>query len=120
MKNYFKDLRNWYHILISIALGYDITLLLGFPNRENFPLSLEDFRTILAPIVGAITIGFAAFQWEKRQDKIAIGSSDMRDVYISMIAAYIGGVVSLYFPNLITSIILTGIAFVVFMRNYKK
>ena len=120
MKNYFKDLRNWYHVLIGFTLGYCITLLFGFPNRENFPLSWEDFRTILAPIAGAILVGLGAFQWEKRQDKISEGSSDMRDVYVSMITAYLGGVVALFYANLITAIILTGISFVVFIRNYNK
>jgi len=120
MKEYFKQSRNWYHVLIAFTLGYDLTFLFGFSNRENFPLSWEDFRTILAPIAATLLIGLGAFLWEKRQDKIVKNISDMRDVYVSMIAAYVGGVVVLFYPNLVVSIILTAISLVVFLKHHKE
>lgn len=120
MKEYFKQSRNWYHVLIAFTLGYDLTFLFGFSNRENFPLNWSDFRTILTPIVGALVVGYGAFKWEKRQDKIVKNISDMRDVYVSMVAAYVGGVVVLFYPNLVVSIILTGISLVVFLKHYKQ
>lgn len=120
MKNYFKDIRNWFHVLIGISVGYVITLLFGFPNRENFPLSWNDLRTLLAPFVGAVIIFGVSFYWEKQQDIIRKGASDMRDVYVSAIVGYIGGFICLFVPSLIVAIILTVMSLVVLINSFKK
>jgi hypothetical protein len=120
MKNYFKDIRNWFHVLIGISVGYAITLLFGFTNRDNFPLSWNDLRTLLAPFVGAIIVWGISFFWEKEQDKIKENVSDMRDVYVSAIAGYIGGFICLFVPSLIIAIILTVMSLVVLINSFKK
>ena len=120
MKTYFKDIRNLYHVLIGFTSGYDLSVIFGFGNRDKFPLSWDDLRTLLAPVACAVVVGWFAFLWEKRQDKIAKGSSDMRDVYVSMIAAYLGGFIALFYPNMIAAIILSGISIVILAKHYKK
>lgn len=117
MKKYFLDIRNVLHSYLGLVLGYDITMLFGFPNRENFPL---DWRLFLCPIVGALLVGFASFLWEKRQDKIVKNVSDMRDVLNGAVFAFVGGAIALFYPSLLITFILSGIALVLFFKNYKK
>jgi len=119
-KQYIKDIRNWYHVLIGFAVGYGLILLFGFNNRENFPLSWSDFRTLLAPIVGGILVGFASFLWEKQQDKVSPNSSDMRDVACSGISAFIGGLSAIIYGNIVVAIILLGISTVVVFKHFKN
>jgi len=120
MKNYFKDIRNWFHVLIGLSAGYAITLLFGFPNRENYPLSWNDFGTLLAPVVGAIIVGIVSFLWEIRQNEINKGVFDIRDVYVSAIAGYVGGFICLFVPSLLVAIILTAMSLVVLINSFKK
>lgn len=120
MKNYFKDIRNWFHVLIGMSIGYAITLLFGFPNRENFPLSWSDMRTLLAPIVGAVIISSVSLLWEIRQNEINKGVFDIRDVYVSGIAGYIGGFICLFAPSLIVAIILTAMSLVILINSFKN
>jgi hypothetical protein len=119
-KNYFKELRNWYHALIGSTLGYDFSLIFGFPNREKFPLRWDDLRTLLAPVACTVIVGFGAFLWEKRQDRIKENSSDMRDVYFSMVATYLGGFVSLFCPNWYIAVFFTIISVIIVKKHYKK
>ncbi len=119
MKKYFKDIRNILHSFIGLVLGYDITMLFGFPNRENYPLSWSDLRTLLAPFVGAIIVWIISFYWEKEQDKIRKGASDMRDVYNGFAFAYIGGFIALFIPSLLVGGVLSFLAFVLFLKGRK-
>jgi uncharacterized membrane protein len=120
MKKYFKDIRNILHSFIGLVLGYDITMLFGFTNRDNFPLSWGDLRTLLAPFVGAIIVWIISFYWEKEQDKIKKNVSDMRDVYNGFAFAYIGGLIALFIPSLLVAVVLSLLAFVLFLRSFKK
>ena len=120
MKKYFSDIRNILHSFLGLVLGYDITMLFGFPNREKFPLSWDDLRTLLAPVVGAVIVGVASFLWEKRQDKIIKNISDMKDVLNGAVFAFVGGTIALFTPSLLICFILSGIALVLFFKNYKK
>jgi uncharacterized protein YacL len=119
MKKYFKDIRNILHSFIGLVLGYDITMLFGFTNRDNYPLSWNDLRTLLAPIVGAVIIFGFSFYWEKQQDKIRKGASDMRDVYNGFAFAYIGGFIALFIPSLLVGGVLSFLAFVLFLKGRK-
>lgn len=120
MKKYFKDIRNWFHVFIGMSVGYTITLLFGFSNRQNFPLSWDDLRTLLAPIVGAVIIFGFSLLWEIRQNKINKGVFDIRDVYVSGIAGYIGGFICLFAPSLIVAIILIAISIILIVKDIKK
>jgi hypothetical protein len=120
MKNYFNDIRNWFHLLIGLSIGYAITLVIGFPNRENYPLSWSDLRTLLSPIVGAVIILGVSLLWEIRQNEINKGVFDIRDVYVSGIAGYIGGFICLFASSLIVAIILTAMSLVVLINSFKK
>ena len=120
MKKYFSDIRNVLHSFLGLVLGYDITMLFGFPNREKFPLSWDDLRTLLAPVVGAVIVGVASFLWEKRQDKIIKNISDMKDVLNGAVFAFVGGTIALFTPSLLIAFVLSGIALVLFFKNYKK
>jgi len=116
MKKYFSDIRNVLHSFIGLVLGYDLTLLFGFPNREEFPF---DYRFFLSPIVATIIVGFISFLWEKRQDTITPNVSDMRDVYNGMAFAYLGGLICLFAPSLIIAIIISAIGLVLFLKTAK-
>jgi phosphotransferase system glucose/maltose/N-acetylglucosamine-specific IIC component len=107
MKEYFKQLRNWFHVEIGVNVGYILTFVFGFTNRENYPLTWNDFRTLLGPIAGAIAVVLAAAYWEYRQDKISAHTSDKRDIFTSGISAYIGGVISLFAFNWYVAIAMT-------------
>ncbi len=120
MKTYFSDWRNLLHVLIAFTIGYDITIIFGFPNRDNFPLSWNDLRTLLAPTLGAIVSAFISDRWEGHQEKISVGSYDKRDVICGFVFAYIGGLTALFYNNLITAVILTAISLVVIYNELKK
>lgn len=120
MIKYFSDIRNILHSFIGLVLGYDITMLFGFPNRDNFPLSLNDLRTLLAPLVGAVIVWGISFYWEKEQDKIRANASDMRDVWNGFTFAYIGGLIALFIPSLLVAGVLSLLAFVLFLISFKK
>ena len=119
MKNYFKNLRNWFHVIGGMILGYGITLLFGFQNRENFPLSWNDLRTLLAPIVGAILVAGLALKWETEQDKVTDNDSGTKDIIVSGISAYLGGVICLFAPNVYVAVILNTICLVLIYRDYQ-
>ena len=119
MKNYFKDIRNWYHVLIGFTFGYLISLVL-FSNREKFPISWEYFNNLLYPIVGAILVGFASFMWEREQDKITPDVSDMRDVYVSGLSALLGGYMTMIFDSWFIAIPLVIISALLVIFKYKK
>jgi len=119
MKKYFNDLRNILHSFIGLVLGYDITILFGFTNRNNFPLSWDDMRTLLAPFVGAIIVFGISFLWEKQQDKIKVNASDIRDVYNGFVFAFIGGLIALFFSSLLMAAILSFFSLLLFFKNYK-
>ena len=120
MKKYFSDIRNILHSFIGLSLGYDITMLFGFPNRENFPLSWDDLRTLLSPVWGVILVGVISYLGENSQDKITANVSDMNDVYNGMAFAFIGGIIALFIPSLVIAFILSGISLVLFLKNYRK
>lgn len=108
--------RNFKHILIGFALGYALTMLFGFPNRVEFPY---DWRLYLAPIFACIPVGFIAGVWEYRQDKIRSGAYDINDVYRTMIGCYFGGLLSLFFANLLLACVLLGFIFWLIVKELK-
>jgi uncharacterized protein YacL len=114
MKKYFSDIRNILHSFIGLTLGYDITMLLGFTNRDNFPL---DFRNSLSALVGAIIVFWISFYWEKQQDKIKENVSDMRDVWNGFAFAYIGGLIALFLPSLLIAGVLLLISLILFIKK---
>lgn len=119
LKQYFSDIRNYYHAFISLTLGYDITLAF-FSNREKFPISWEYWNNSLYPIVGGVIVGIVSALWERRQDKIRNGASDVRDIYNGIIMAIVGGYISLFYGNLFIALTLTILSVLVIVKNYKK
>jgi len=115
MKKYFSDIRNVLHSFIGLVIGYDLTLLFGFPNREEFPF---DYRIALMPIVGAILVWGLSFFWEKRQDTITPNVSDMKDVWNGFVFAYLGGLLCLFAPSLIVAIIISAMGLVLFLKMF--
>lgn len=120
LKTYLKDKRNWYHALIGLTIGFDVIMIIGFYNREKFPLSWDDLRTLLAPGVGAVISWLIAFYGEKKQDEVTENSSDMRDVWFTTIFAFIAGEVAIFYPSWYAAIALTIISVIVFITQYKK
>lgn len=116
---YFKDKRNWYHALVATPISMMLMLYFGFNDREEYPLNWNDLRTLLAPTVTAIILGVFAKLWEKRQDKIRENSSDMRDVYFTMIASFVAGLLTLFWHNwhLIISLTLLSIYLIIYKNK---
>ena len=114
------NLRNYFHVIGGLILGYGLTLLFGFSNRENFPLSWNDFRTIAAPIVGAVIVCGLALKWELEQDKVTDNETGKTDILISGFSAYLGGIICLFLPNLYVAIILNLVCLVFIYRDYQK
>ena len=44
----------------------------------------------------------------------------MRDVLNGAVFAFVGGTIALFYPSLLIAFILSGIALVLFFKNYKK
>jgi hypothetical protein len=119
-KTYFKNLRNWYHPYVGIAIGYLISLVI-FCNRNNFPLSLEYWNNYLYPIVGLILSMFIAFYGEKKQDEITSRSvSDMRDVYFTGLGGLFGGYITMLYANWYLAIALTISSIALIIFKHKK
>jgi hypothetical protein len=120
MRKYFSDIRNILHSYLGLVIGYGLTILFGFPNRDNFPLSWGDLRTLLSPLVGAVIVWGLSFYWEKKQDEITKNVSDMRDVWNGFAFAFIGGLIALFFPSLLVLGICSSIALILFLKYRKK
>lgn len=117
---YFKDKRNWYHALVATPISMMLMLFFGFNNRQEYPLNWNDLRTLLAPTVTAIILGAIAKLSEKRQDKIRENSSDMRDVYFTMIASFGAGLLTLFWHNWYLIIFLTLLSIYLIIYKNKK
>lgn len=115
-----KNKRNYFHVIGGMILGYGITLLFGFPNRENFPLSWNDLRTLLSPIAGAVLVAGMAIKWETEQDKVTVNTTAKQDIIVSGISAYLGGVICLFAHNVYVAVILNAICLVLIYKDYKK
>jgi len=118
-QQYFKDIRNLYHFLVAFPIGYLICVVL-FSNREEFPLSWEYWNNYGYPGAAFVFVGFFAFLWEKRQDKIADSTSDMRDVILSAVSAFLGGYLAMIYSNLWIGIGLTVLALIWAYLHFKK
>lgn len=126
-KEYLKDIRNWYHVFVGIPIGYALILLFGFNNRKeypyNFTLTWEDFdihNLILPPFIILVFLGVGSFLWERRQDRIKEGSSDMRDVYVSMISGLVGGYLAMIYGNIWIAVFTVVLAMWLVVKHYKK
>lgn len=119
LKEYIKDKRNWYHSLIALTLGFDITLIF-FSNRENFPISWEYWNNSFYPLVCGVIVGIISGLSEYRQDRVTANVSDMRDVYNGIIFATIGGYLTMIYANWYVAIALTIISAIIFIQHYKK
>jgi hypothetical protein len=109
--------RNNLHIFIGACLGYALTMLFGFPNRDNFP---NDFRLYLAPIASSIIVGIIAFFWERYQDTIRVNASDINDVWRTMIGCYFGGLFAMFYSNLLFASIGLFISFGIVLIDVRK
>lgn len=119
-KAYFLSLRNWYHLVVGIAIGYLFSIII-FCNREYFPLSWEYWNNYLYPFVGAIASMFVAFYGEKVQDDATGRSvSDMRDVYFTGFGGLLGGYLTMLFANWFMAIVLSATAIILIIFKHKK
>jgi hypothetical protein len=120
MKTYFKNIRNWYHPYVGIAIGYLFSLAI-FSNREHFPLLLEYLNNYLYPFAGAIVSMFVAFYGEKKQDEITGKSvSDMRDVYFTGVGGLLGGYLTIPVSNWYLAAFLSVTAVILIIFKHKK
>jgi hypothetical protein len=108
--------RNNLHLIIGASLGYALTMLFGFPNRDNFP---NDFRLYLTPIASCIIVGFIAFFWEKYQDTIRVNASDINDVWRTMFGCYFGGLLALFYSNLLVASLLLAVSIYLIVKELK-
>jgi hypothetical protein len=117
---YFKDKRNWYHVLVGIAIGYFLSVAF-FSNRNYFPLSFEYFNNYLYPFLAAIgSMVFATF-WEKRQDKITGKSvSDIRDIFFTGFGGLLGGYITMVFASWRFATLLIMVAVILIIFKHKK
>jgi len=118
-KNYFKEIRNWYHFIVGVTAGYLITLVL-FSNREKFPISWEYWNNALYPLAGGVFVAIASLLWEKRGDKIKPNSSDMRDVWFSSVSAVLGGYLSMIYASWYIAIPMTVLSAYLIIKHNKK
>jgi hypothetical protein len=120
MKTYFKNIRNWYHPYVGIAIGYLFSILI-FRNRVKFPLSYEYWNNYLYPFAGAILSMFIAFYGEKKQDDIAGKSvSDMRDMYFTGIGGLLGGYLTMVLTSWTLVIVLSITSIMLIIFKHKK
>lgn len=119
LKQYLRDIRNLFHVIVGISFGYALGFVM-FGNRDKFPIEDGYYGNLLACLVVSIPIGIASFLWERHQDKITENSSDMRDVYVSMISGAVGGLLGMLWGNVFVSVIVCGISTVLIVKHYKK
>ncbi|WP_445453082.1 hypothetical protein [Flavobacterium sp. 25HG05S-40] len=119
-KTYIKDIRNWYHVLIGLAVGYDFSLLL-FCNRQSFPLSLEHPTNYFYPFLGGVLVCVVSAGWEYAQDKMTRKDvSDSRDIFMGGFGAAIGGYITMLYASWYFAIPISIISSIVFFKHYKK
>ena len=117
---YFKSPRNWYHLVVGIAIKYFFSILI-FCNREEFPISAEYWWNYLYPFICSIPVYFIAFYGEQKQDEATGKSvSDMRDVFFTGFPSVLGGYLSMCFASWYLAISLIIIALLLIIFKHKK
>jgi H+/Cl- antiporter ClcA len=119
MKEYFKDIRNYYHVILGITIAFDLFILFNI-NLSTFPINKEHLNNLGTLLLGGIFAGILAFFWEKRQEQKYNAPFDKRDVVLTMISGVLGGVLALLYPSYVLLTILTVLSVYLVTFHEKK
>lgn len=114
-------MRNFYHILIGFTIMYIIGSLTNFSNFTDVG------KLIGVPIASAIVGVVVGFFWEWFQSYIMKSFFDMKDVIRTGLGSLLGGLYSIFIPDVVWFMILwSSVSFIlvvndlIFMYKNKK
>lgn len=109
--------RNNYHYIVGFSVGYAIGIVTGI---NTFPISLEYWNNLFAPILIGLLVAMGAFWWERWQERKFGAKFDKKDILRSGLGGVAGGFFSFIFASCFILIPLLLLSIVLVIFKHKK